>query len=132
MTHTNLPEPEKIPFRPNEGRLAEATPENLKSAQKGEMEIKLPWLKMRKEHAGTNAYPTTGSADHYALYGTFNQANTKEPKDCLRKIGLVPELCGWVNSQTAEQFFSKMRKKQLLSEHDVSRETSLCHAMHNS
>ena len=38
------------------------------------------------------------------------KANTKDPKDCLRKIGLVPELRGWVNSQTAEQFFSKMRK----------------------
>ncbi|KAL0148419.1 hypothetical protein M9458_056229, partial [Cirrhinus mrigala] len=25
-------------------------------------------------------------------------------------IGLVPELCGWINSQTAEQLFSDMSK----------------------
>lgn len=43
-------------------------------------------------------------------YDTFHEANTKEPHDCLRKTGLVPELHDWVNSQKAEEFLSKMRK----------------------
>lgn len=61
-------------------------------------------------HADSNAHPSTGSAEHYALYDTFHEGNTREAKDCLRKIALVPELHGWVNSQVAEQLFSKMRR----------------------
>ncbi|KAK1900237.1 HMG domain containing protein 3 [Dissostichus eleginoides] len=110
VTHTNLREPEKMPFRPNEGRLTDDTPANLLSAAKSALTINLPWLKFKKEPADTNGHPTTGSADHYVLYDTFHEANTKDPKDCLRKIGLVPELRGLINSQTAEQLFSKMRK----------------------
>nr|XP_054591904.1 HMG domain-containing protein 3-like [Nothobranchius furzeri]XP_054592254.1 HMG domain-containing protein 3-like [Nothobranchius furzeri] len=109
-THTNLREPLKIPFMPNEGRLADATPEHLQSAQKGDLKVNLPWLKVQKERADSNAHPSTGSAEHYALYDTFHEANTREVKDCLRKISLVPELHGSVNSQVAEQLFSKMRK----------------------
>ena len=73
VTHTNLREPETIPFRPHEGRLAEATPTNLKSAEKGELEINLPWLKLKKEHAGINAHPSTVSSDHFALYDIFHE-----------------------------------------------------------
>nr|XP_054587210.1 uncharacterized protein LOC129152938 [Nothobranchius furzeri]XP_054587211.1 uncharacterized protein LOC129152938 [Nothobranchius furzeri]XP_054587212.1 uncharacterized protein LOC129152938 [Nothobranchius furzeri] len=109
-THTNLREPLKIPFMPNEGRLADATPENLQSAQKGDLKVNLPWLKVKKQHADSNAHPSTGSAAHYALYDTFHEANTREVKDCLSKISLLLELHGWVNSQVAEQLFSKMRK----------------------
>ncbi|XP_058504276.1 uncharacterized protein LOC131471639 [Solea solea] len=87
-----------------------ASPQILDSAKKGEMEKKLPWVNLRKRPADINAHPDTGSADHYALYDTFHEANMKDLKDCLRKVGLVPEICGWVNSQTAEQLFSKMRK----------------------
>lgn len=109
-TQTNLREPVKIPFMPNEGRLAEATPENLQSARKDDLKVNLPWLKVKKVHADSNAHPSTGSAEHYALYDTFHEGNTREAKDCLRKIALVPELHGWVNSQVAEQLFSKMRR----------------------
>lgn len=41
-THTNLREPERLPFSPNEGRLAEATDENLKSAAEGKLKVNLP------------------------------------------------------------------------------------------
>lgn len=110
VTHTNLREPERLPFSPHEGRLAKATPENISCAKKGKLQISLPWLQLKKEPPDLNGHPETGSADHYALYDTFHQFNTKDEKDSLRRIGLVPELCGWVNSQTVEQLFSGMRK----------------------
>lgn len=72
--------------------------------------MNLPWLQLKKDPPDLNGHPATGSADHYTLYDTFHQYNTRDEKDTLRVIGLVPELCGWVNSQAAEQLFSGMRK----------------------
>ncbi len=57
-----------------------------------------------------DCHPVTGSAEHYALYDLFHENNTKDARDALRKIQIVPELAGWVNSQCAEQLFSDMRK----------------------
>lgn len=36
--------------------------------------------------------------------------NTWDRSDILRKVTLSPQLCGWTNTQTAEQLFSGMRK----------------------
>ncbi|XP_051980273.1 uncharacterized protein LOC127641352 isoform X2 [Xyrauchen texanus] len=44
-------------------------------------------------------HPLTGSSDH-----------SKDSRDVLRKITIVPQLAGKINSQVAEQLFSKMRK----------------------
>lgn len=57
-----------------------------------------------------DCHPVTGSAEHYALYDLFHEKNTKDARNALRKIQIVPELAGWVNSQCAEQLFSDMRK----------------------
>ncbi|XP_077365645.1 uncharacterized protein LOC144009664 [Festucalex cinctus] len=110
VTHTNLREPERLPFSPHEGRVASVTPENIELSKKRKLGVNLPWLQQKKDPPDVNGHPTTGSAEHYALYDTFHQYNTKDEKDFLRFIGLVPELCGWVNSQIAEQLFSGMRK----------------------
>ncbi|KAL1275320.1 hypothetical protein QQF64_034943 [Cirrhinus molitorella] len=109
-THTNLREPEKLPFSPHEGRLAEATTDNLQLAGEGKLKVNLPWLKTKKTDTDANCHPITGSSDHYTLYDIFHERNTKDARDALRRIGLVPELAGWVNSQCAEQLFSDMRK----------------------
>lgn len=110
VNHCNLRDPVRLPFSPNEGQLAEATPENISKAAKDDLEISLPWLNIGKDSPDPDGHPVTGSAEHYALYDTFHQYNTKDDKDVLRRIGLVPELRGWLNSQRVEQFFSKMRK----------------------
>ncbi|XP_065136126.1 uncharacterized protein [Paramisgurnus dabryanus] len=99
VTHTNLREPGRLPFSPYEGRVAAATPENIASAKRGELKRNLPWLLMKKDPPDPNGHPATGSVEHYALYDTFHQFNTKDEKDALRVIGLVPELYGWINSQ---------------------------------
>ncbi|XP_070399217.1 uncharacterized protein [Nothobranchius furzeri] len=108
--HTNLRVPDKLPFHPHEGRLAEPTEENVKAAQDGSLKVNLPWLHERMDSVNEDPHPVTGSSDHYVLYDRFHEGNTKDPKDKLRRIQLVPELKGWLNSQVVEQFFANMRK----------------------
>ena len=110
VAHTNLREPGDLPFQPNEGRVAAATPDNISAAKKGEIMVNFPWLIQQKVPADAGGHPATGCAEHYALYDTFHQQNTKDDRDALRLIKLVPELCGWVNSQVAEQLFADMKK----------------------
>ncbi|XP_078018218.1 uncharacterized protein LOC117262505 [Epinephelus lanceolatus] len=109
-THTNIREPQSLPFSPHEGRLMDATEENIRLASAGHAKVSLPWLATKKPVPDEGGHPLTGSSEHYALYDRFHEANTKDKKDVLRKIELVPELCGWVNSQCAEQLFGGMRK----------------------
>ncbi|XP_070404091.1 uncharacterized protein [Nothobranchius furzeri] len=109
-SHTNLRTPENPRFHPNEGKLADPTKENLTDAARGKLKVCLPWLTEKARNPDKQGHPITGSNHHYALYDKFHEANTKDPHDILRKIGLVPELQGSVNSQVAEQLFAEMRK----------------------
>ncbi|CAM4597191.1 unnamed protein product [Leuciscus chuanchicus] len=107
--HANLREPETMPFSPHEGRLLDPSHENLQYASNGGM-VNLPWLNTKKTVPDPGGHPLTGSADHYCLYDRFHEGNTKDPKDILRRIKMVPELAGRINSQVAEQLFSTMKK----------------------
>lgn len=107
-THTNLRQPET--FHPHGGRLLEPSQQNIQFAKSGQVKVNLPWLLTKKPVPDENGHPLTGSSEHYALYDRFHEANSKDTRDILRKVELVPELCGWLNSQCAEQLFSGMRK----------------------
>ncbi|KAL1250956.1 hypothetical protein QQF64_018752 [Cirrhinus molitorella] len=109
-THTNLRYPEALTFTPHEGRLADPTDDNIKMAKEGKLKISLPWLNVKKQVPDSHGHPITGSAEHYALNDKFHEENSKDKRDVLRKIGLVAQLAGKVNSQVAEQFFSKLKK----------------------
>lgn len=109
-THMNLREPETLPFSPFEGRLSAPTPDNIKQAKEGKLKVSLPWLTSKKLVPDSGSHPITGSAEHYALYDRFHEDNTKDDRDALRKLGLVPQLTGKVNSQVAEQLFARMKK----------------------
>jgi len=98
-------------FNPFEGRLLEPSEENIKKASENDLKVSLPWLNHRKEPAHQDGHPVTGSCEHFVLSDVFHQNNSKDPRDSLRKIGLVPELAGKINSQRAEQLFSDMKKK---------------------
>lgn len=52
--------------------------------------------------ADVNCHPDTGFAEHFALSDVFHQNNSKDERDKLRKIELVPELSGHINSQHVE------------------------------
>nr|XP_055064926.1 uncharacterized protein LOC129447284 [Misgurnus anguillicaudatus] len=111
VAHTNVTRaPDIVPFQPFEGRLLEPTTENISMAREGKILCHLPWLSEKKETPDENGHPVTGSADHFVLYNTFHESNTKDPRDILRKVSLVPELAGKINSQVVEQFFSQMRE----------------------
>ncbi|XP_016344334.1 uncharacterized protein LOC107690489 [Sinocyclocheilus anshuiensis] len=107
----NLREPERLPFKPFEGRLKAPTPENIALAKDGKLKVSLTWLNCKKVVPDCDGQPITGSAEHYALYDPFHEDNTKDARDALQKLGLVPQLAGIVNSQVAEQLFAKMKKK---------------------
>lgn len=108
-TQTNIREPENLPLRPHEGRLAEDLPYCLQLVAEGRLKVSLPWLKTKQKNSDSNSYPITGSSAHYALYDIFHERNTKDPRDTLRRIELVPELAGWVNSQCVEQLFANIK-----------------------
>ncbi|XP_016427102.1 uncharacterized protein LOC107754967 [Sinocyclocheilus rhinocerous] len=110
-THLILRASEKVPISPFEGRLAEPTQSNIELAKCGQLKVSLPWLNTKKTVPDLNGHPVTGSSDHYVLYDRFHEANTKDSKDVSRKLTLVPQLAGKVNSQVAEQLFAKMKKK---------------------
>ncbi|XP_030231361.1 uncharacterized protein LOC115557583 isoform X3 [Gadus morhua] len=98
-------------FAPFQGRLLDPTPENVKQASEGKVHVNLPWLKFKKKPADKDGHPLTGSSQHFALNDVFHQGNSKDQWEVLRKLELVPELAGLINSQCAEQLFSGMRKK---------------------
>lgn len=94
-----------VPFSQHEGRLLDPSAKNLEWASQGG-KISLPWLKTMKAFLDPNSHPLTGSNDHYCLCDMLHERNSKDPKDGLLRLGLVPELAGRVNSQVAEQDWS--------------------------
>ncbi|KAJ8376206.1 hypothetical protein SKAU_G00067860 [Synaphobranchus kaupii] len=108
--HSNLRDPVRLIFSPFEGRLRDPTPENIQLAKEGKLKVSLPWLNVKKRVSDSNGHPLTGSAEHYALYDKFHEDNTKDDRDALCKLGLVPQVAGQVNSQVAEQLFAQMKK----------------------
>lgn len=109
VSHLKKRCPEDTPFTMHEGRLVEPTPENIRQATENKLTVNLPWLKHLKEPEDKGGHPVTGSVEHYCLSDAFHQDNSKD-KDVLRRIKIVPELVGRLNSQCAEQLFAGMRK----------------------
>uniref|UniRef100_A0A3B3BZI3 Uncharacterized LOC112141289 n=1 Tax=Oryzias melastigma TaxID=30732 RepID=A0A3B3BZI3_ORYME len=110
VAHANLRFPETPPFQPFEGRLAEPTSNNVEAASHGNLKVQLPWLLEKLPDSEEYGHPVTGSSKHFVLYDKFHQDNTKDPLDVLRRIDIVPELQGTLNSQVAEQLFACLRK----------------------
>ncbi|XP_071359017.1 uncharacterized protein [Trachinotus anak] len=109
-THMNLRDPERFPFKPFEGQLTAPTPDNITRAKEGKLKVSLSWLNHKKMVPDCDGHPVTGSAEHYALYDRFHDDNTKDGRNALRKVGLVPQLAGKVNSQVTEKLFARMKK----------------------
>ena len=101
-------------FAPYEGRIAEPSIDNILAATNGTLEVQWPWF---PNGDGNNVqpvvdqqlHPVTRCADHYALFDSFHQDNSKDPKDLLRRVSFVPQLEG-VNTEVAEQLNSKRNK----------------------
>ena len=93
-------------FAPFEGRVAEATEENIAFAKDGNLHVSFPWLHssmftVLNSFGGT--HPVTGSNNHFALFDKFHESNSSDAKEVLRRIGCVKELRGRINSEAVEQ-----------------------------
>ncbi|KAI4831064.1 hypothetical protein KUCAC02_002665, partial [Chaenocephalus aceratus] len=84
-THANLRFPASRPFKPHEGRLAASSHDDIAAAQNNKRKVSLPWMDIR------SLVPQT------TMCGMINSTN--DPQEVLRRINLVPELQGWLNSQ---------------------------------
>ncbi|KAJ4933553.1 hypothetical protein JOQ06_030379, partial [Pogonophryne albipinna] len=99
-THANLRFPTSLPFKPHAGRLAASTHDDITAAQNNKLKVSLPWITQMLKTPDEDGHLLTGSSNHYVLYDEVHEGNTKDPQEVLRRINLVPELQGWLNSQT--------------------------------
>ena len=108
-------------FSPNLGRLFPAKKDNLTSAELGILEKQLPWI--HNEGASSppdldgpegevdydcddSVHPITQVTDRYSLSDRFHERNSTQKKALLRRITLVPQLNGIVNTEAEEQLHS--------------------------
>jgi hypothetical protein len=56
-----------------------------------------------------NIHPVTGSAEHYTLYDWFHKGNCKKPAEVLRRVSLLSNFAGFIESQIVEQLFSSLK-----------------------
>eukprot|EP00112_Aurelia_sp_Birch-Aquarium-sp1_P013996 Seg2997.2 transcript_id=Seg2997.2/GoldUCD/mRNA.D3Y31 product="HMG domain-containing protein 3" protein_id=Seg2997.2/GoldUCD/D3Y31 len=103
-------------FRPFEGRVAEANPENVASASDGSFQVSFPWLNNLRPFSeivpANDCHPVTGSDVRMALFDRFHEGNTGSEEEALRRIACVKELSGQLNSQVAEQIHGSFNNKK--------------------
>ena len=101
-------------FHPFEGRLGTADDlESEESESEERKKFSLPFLQQYNQHnhtLGCECHPITGSSDHYSLFDWFHEGNVKSSIEYLRRSSLVTELAGSIDTQTAEQFFSSLKR----------------------
>lgn len=112
--HTNNRTKQEF-FQPSDGRLCDATVENIKMAEQKKLKLSFTWIKNIQKLAGPVErepanptgmkcqHPITGTFERYSLYDRFHQGNQKRPEEKLRSLDLLPELTGILNSSMAEQ-----------------------------
>eukprot|EP00795_Rhopilema_esculentum_P004137 gene4136-20321_t len=103
-------------FSPYEGRVAEATPQNIENALEGNLQISFPWLLNNPSskndlysHNG-DCHPISGSNVRLALFDRFHEKNTSCETEALRRITCVAELAGQINSEVVEQIHGSFGK----------------------
>ena len=105
-------------FSPHDGRLFPLTENNLAAAEQGVLEKSLPWIhnegapsfpspdSLSVNH-GTeeliSIHPTTKVPDRYCLSDRFHETNSSQRRALLRRVTMVPELNGIVNTEAEEQ-----------------------------
>ena len=56
----------------------------------------------------TNVITSTTSSHHYCFFDVLHEGNTKNPNEVLRRIGLVPQLAGFFNTQVHTRFMKEL------------------------
>lgn len=108
-------------FGPNQGRVAEATSENIGKAENGELRVDWPWYPngvhgqiaeefQRGDDEQSLHNPVTRSCEHFSLFDPFHEKNTVNPADSLRRVSCVRQLGGKMNLETAEQLNNRRNR----------------------
>ena len=105
-------------FSPHDGRLFPLTENNLAAAEQGVLEKSLPWIHSEgapsfpsavsltvdlETEESDSVHPTTKVPDRYCLSDRFHETNSSQRRALLRRVTLVPELNGIVNTEAEEQ-----------------------------
>ena len=104
-------------FSPHNGMLFDSTEDNLQAAEQGLLVKSLPWLQddgalhamiSTDDEGAANIHPMTGVTDRYCLSDRFHERNSGERSALLRRVTLVPELNGLINTEVEEQLHSSI------------------------
>lgn len=109
-------------FSPHDGRFAEPNESNIQAGQNGHLQIDLPELNLQHmifsqsvdDHQYTSAskHPLMHTTNHYCGYDRFHQDNSKVKEDRLRRLDIVTQFKGKINSQVAEELFANLNKSR--------------------
>ena len=105
-------------FSPYDGMLFPSTEGNLLDAEQGLLEKSLPWLHddgvsttancISNKSETDGVHPITGVTDRYCLFDRFHERNSSQRSSLLRRVTLVPELNGLINTEAEEQLHSSI------------------------
>ena len=108
-------------FSPNLGRLFPAIRDNIDSVELGILEKQLPWIHNEGPPSPPDldrperevdiecddlVHPVTHVSDRYSLSDRFHARNVSQKRALLRRVALVPQLNGIVNTEAEEQLHS--------------------------
>lgn len=97
-------------FSPFDGRLFEPTADNIRDAINGSLVKHMPWIGgLNKTPTVADVHPVSGIKERYSLFDRFHENNSGADADILRRVTLVPELNGFINTETEEQLHSKFK-----------------------
>ena len=105
-------------FSPHAGRFAEYTQEMMEHLRSTKnFSINIPELDISNlefnasslDHSySQRCHPITNTANHYCAFDRFHQKNSSSEKEQLRRLDLVEQLKGDINSQVVEELFTSL------------------------
>ena len=105
-------------FSPHDGMLFPVNDDNLLAAEQGLLKKSLPWVLDDVASSFTKSsdsksqiddiHPITGVIHRYCLFDRFHERNSSQRSSLLRRVTLVPELHGLINTGVEEQLHSSI------------------------
>lgn len=99
-------------FAKNNGRLLPTNEANMSGVEQNKLTISIPALQndIPITNPTLEQHPITGLDYSFCLFDYFHQCNSKLRPELLRRSSIVRELAGYVNTQSAEQTFTRVGK----------------------
>ena len=94
-------------FKPNNGQWFPTSQENIDLANDGKLKKSVGMTELGENET---PHPITGTSECYSLYDRFDEKNSTNPADVLRRLTICPEIHANVNSESHEQLHSVLNK----------------------